>query len=72
MEHEGPRFDPEGRNLRHTHVTPSADASSWRVDQVLVDEAMLNDWMGTFEVDLVASRALDRPVLAWRSVAPIG
>jgi superfamily II RNA helicase len=70
-EHGALRFDPEARNLRHTHVTPSADAPRWLVQQVLVDPDLHNDWMAEFDVDLAASREANRPVLALRSLGPI-
>jgi hypothetical protein len=62
-EHAGLRLDPEARNLRHTHVEASEDGASWRVQQMLVDVAGLNDWVAELEVDLIASRATDAPVL---------
>ncbi|WLT33447.1 RNA helicase [Geothrix sp. PMB-07] len=62
--HEGPRFDPEGRNLRHTYVQPKADdAGTLVVQQMLVDRAELNDWALEVEVDLAASREARQPVL---------
>ena len=63
MEHAGPRLDPEARNLRHTHVQPSDDRTSWRVQQMLVDPEGLNDWVAELDVDLAASRDLGEPVL---------
>jgi superfamily II RNA helicase len=63
VEHTGPRLDPEARNLRHTHVEPSADRLSWRVEQMLVDPEGLNDWVLELDVDLAASRELGEPVL---------
>jgi hypothetical protein len=62
-EHGGLRLDPEARNLRHTHVEPSADRASWRVQQMLVDTAELNDWVMELDVDLAASREVGEPVL---------
>ena len=44
-EHSGLRLDPEARNLRHTHVQPSDDGATWRVQQMLVDPEGLNDWV---------------------------
>ena len=69
--HEGVRLDPEARNLRHTHVDPSDDRGTWRVQQVLVDPAVHNDWMAEFEVDLAASREANQPVLWLRGIGPI-
>lgn len=71
-DHEGVRFDPEARNTRHTHVAPDDDGRAWRVQQVLVDPALHNDWMAEFGVDLPASRQANQPVLWLRSVGPIG
>jgi superfamily II RNA helicase len=63
VEHGGLRLDPEARNLRHTHVEEAAGGASWRVQQMLVDTAGLNDWVAEWEVDLPASRAAGAPVL---------
>jgi superfamily II RNA helicase len=62
-EHGGLRLDPEARNLRHTHVEPSADRARWRVEQMLVDPEGLDDWVLELDVDLAASRELGEPVL---------
>jgi hypothetical protein len=62
-EHGGLRLDPEARNLRHTHVEPAPDRASWRVQQMLVDPAGVNDWVAEFAVDLTASRATSQPVI---------
>jgi hypothetical protein len=59
----GIRLDPEARNLRHTHVQPSEDRATWRVQQMLVDPEGLNDWVAELEVDLAASREVGEPVL---------
>jgi superfamily II RNA helicase len=71
VEHAHLRFDPEARNLRHTHVTPSADGRSWRVQQVLVDPDLENDWMAEFVVDLAASRDADRAVVGLLGIGTI-
>jgi hypothetical protein len=63
VEHQLLRLDPEARNLRHTHVSPSDDRQTWRVEQMLVDPEMVNDWVAEFEVDLAASRQTQEPVL---------
>ena len=63
VEHGALRFDPEARNLRHTHVSDIGDAAAWRVEQMLVDPDMHNDWVAEFEVDLGASRDAGQPVL---------
>jgi hypothetical protein len=65
-EHERLRLDPEARNLRHTHVSHSDDQQTWRVEQMLVDPEMHNDWVAEFEVDLAASREAQQPVLRLR------
>jgi hypothetical protein len=62
-EHIGLRLDPEARNLRHTDVAVDADHRSWRVQQMLVDTAGLDDWVAELEVDLVASRVSGEPVV---------
>ncbi len=62
-EHGGLRLDPEARNARHTHVEPSPDGAAWRVQQMLVDTADLNDWVLELEVDLASSRAAGAPVV---------
>jgi hypothetical protein len=63
VEHGPLRFDPEARNLRHTHVSESADGAVWRVEQMLVDPDMHNDWVAEFQADLAASRDAGQPVL---------
>jgi superfamily II RNA helicase len=69
VEHEGPRLDPEARNLRHTYVERSEDA--WRVQQMLVDSEMNNDWVAEFEVDLAASREAQEPALRLRRLGSL-
>jgi hypothetical protein len=63
VEHQQLRFDPEARNLRHTHVAHSEDGQTWRVEQMLVDPELHNDWVAEFDVDLGASRDAQQPVL---------
>jgi superfamily II RNA helicase len=63
VDHAGLRLDPEARNLRHTHVKPADDRTTWRVEQMLVDLEDLNDWVAEIEVDLAASREAGEPVL---------
>jgi hypothetical protein len=63
-DHQGPRLDAEGRNVRHTYVLPADDKRTWRVQQMLVDSEDDNDWVAEFQVDLEASRAAAAPVLA--------
>ena len=62
-EHQSLRFDPEARNLRHTYVTGTPEQPIWRVQQVLVDAEMVNDWVAEFDIDVAASRAKQQPVL---------
>lgn len=62
-EHGGLRLDPEARNLRHTHVSPSDEGGAWLVQQMLVDTEGLNDWVMELRVDLASSRELGEPVL---------
>ncbi len=69
--HERLRLDPEARNLRHTHVSTAADERRWRVEQVLVDPEMNNDWVAEFEVDLAASREANRPVIRLQRLASL-
>jgi hypothetical protein len=45
---------------------------TWRVQQVLVDPALHNDWLAELEVDLAASREANQPVLWLRAIGPIG
>jgi hypothetical protein len=71
IEHGQLRLDPEARNLRHTHVTPAPDPSTWRVQQMLVDTEGHNDWVAEFEVDLPASREAGQPVLRLLRLAPL-
>jgi hypothetical protein len=63
VEHGPLRFDPEARNLRHTHVSDAPEGGAWRVEQMLIDPDMHNDWVAAFEVDLRASRDAGHPVL---------
>jgi len=62
-EHQEMRFDPEARNLRHTHLEAKTGQQIWRLQQVLVDQEMVNDWVAEFEIDVDASRAAQQPVL---------
>jgi len=71
VEHPHLRFDPEARNLRHTHVTVAGDGRSWLVQQVLVDPEEHNDWVATFEVDLAASREESRPAMRLQDLGPL-
>jgi hypothetical protein len=66
VEHAGLRFDPEARNLRHTHITPNETPETWKIEQMLIDPELHNDWMAEFEVDLAASRNANEAVLSLR------
>ncbi len=70
-EHTQLRFDPEARNLRHTHIKVADDGLSWRVQQVLVDAEQEFDWMADIHVDLPASTDANRPVLWLRALGPV-
>jgi hypothetical protein len=70
-EHQAVRFDPEARNARHTHVDVAPDRHAWRVQQMLVDPEMLNDWVAEFAVDVTASRERQQPVLRLRRIGPL-
>ena len=72
VEHSLVRLDPEARNLRHTHVDRLDGQRTWRVQQVLVDPELQNDWMAAFDVDVAASREANRAVLRLREIGPIG
>jgi hypothetical protein len=63
VEHGPIRFDPEARNLRHTHVSEADDPGVWRIEQMLIDPDMHNDWVAEFALDRDASRDAGRPVL---------
>jgi uncharacterized protein DUF3516 len=71
VEHPSLRFDPEARNLRHTHVVEHEDRRAWSVQQVLVDSEGHNDWMVDVDVDLEASKAANRPVIILKSLGAI-
>ena len=71
-EHSGLRLDPEARNIRHTTVKPAGDGASWRVEQMLVDPAGLDDWMAEIDVDLAASRGAGQPVVRLLRLGPLG
>ena len=62
-DHGGLRLDTEARNLRNTSVAVAEDRASWRVQQMLIDPAGLNDWVAEFDVDLTSSRVSGEPVV---------
>ncbi|MCC7181904.1 MAG: DUF3516 domain-containing protein [Acidobacteria bacterium] len=70
-DHGAPRFDPEARNARHTYIAAAEGQPTWRVQQMLVDPEMLNDWVAEFDVDMEASRARQLPVLWLTRVGPL-
>ena len=61
--HASLRFDPEARNLRHTYITVDEEPRTWRIEQMLVDPEMDNDWVAEFEVDITSSLEASEPVL---------
>jgi hypothetical protein len=63
VDHQPVRFDPEARNLRHTHVSELEERGTWRIEQMLIDPDTHNDWVAEFEVDLAGSRDAGQPVL---------
>jgi hypothetical protein len=64
QEHKGPLLDPEGRNLRHTYADPRPEGKGvLLVQQMLVDQDSINDWVLEVEVDLEASREHQEPVM---------
>jgi hypothetical protein len=71
VEHGAMRFDPEARNARHTYIAGGEGQSTWRVQQMLVDAEMANDWVTEFEVDVEASRGRQQPVLWLTHVGPL-
>ncbi|MCL1908619.1 MAG: DUF3516 domain-containing protein [Holophagaceae bacterium] len=63
-EHAGPLLNPEGRNLRHTYSSQKPENGNiLLVQQMLVDEDSINDWVAEFEVDLDASREYREPIM---------
>jgi hypothetical protein len=70
-EHRAVRFDPEARNARHTYISAAEGQAAWRVQQVLVDDEMANDWLAEFEVDVEESRIRQQPVIWLRRIGPL-
>ena len=66
------RLDPEGRSSTRTFWGDERDAAGWSVSQILVDPEDRNDWEAHFLVLLPESRAANRPVIRFESVAPVG
>jgi len=71
------RLDPEGRNVKNTHVDDDGAGSTepgktWLIGQILADLEEQNDWEARFIVHLDQSRTENRPVLEFVSVRPVG
>jgi hypothetical protein len=66
------RLDPEGRAAKHTHWDETAPGNEWSVAQVLVDADDQNDWEARFVVRITQSRAENRAVVLFETVAAIG
>ncbi len=69
--HGAVRFDPEARNARHTYIAGVDGQSTWRVQQMLVDSEMANDWVAEFQVDVEDSRARQQPVTWLTRIGPL-
>jgi hypothetical protein len=65
------RLDPEARNVRHTHTTPSEDRNHWRVQQMLIDPGEANDWVAEFDADIPASRTSGETILHLLRIGPL-
>jgi len=50
---------------------PVSGAKVWKIEQIFVDEAELNDWSARFEVDLSASAEEGRAVISLIGIGPI-
>jgi hypothetical protein len=70
-EHQAVRFDPEARNARHTYISGDAEQPTWRVQQMLVDPEMVNDWVAEFEVNVHESRIRQQPALWLARIGPL-
>jgi hypothetical protein len=70
-EHERLCLDPNARNMRHTYILKDDPVSSWRVQQMLVDPAGLNDWVAEFRVNLDTARKTGEPALALLRLGPL-
>ncbi|MBL9186986.1 MAG: DUF3516 domain-containing protein [Opitutaceae bacterium] len=65
------RLDPAGRAAAHTHWLHEPTDPEWDVAQVLVDPAGLDDWEVRFAVPLAESRAQQRAVVRFDTVAAL-
>jgi superfamily II RNA helicase len=66
------RLDPEGRSAKHSHFEEDKDTGELLLAQVLVDPDDLNDWEVRFVVSCPESRAAQRAVVKFDTVAPVG
>jgi hypothetical protein len=64
-------LDPNARNSRHTYIIRDHPAANWRVQQMLVDPADLNDWVAEFLVHLDKSRQTGEPALGLLRLGPL-
>jgi hypothetical protein len=71
VDHGRLRFDPEARNAKHCRIEAEPGAKVWKIEQIFVDEAELNDWSARFEVALSASAEEARAVISLTGVGPI-
>jgi hypothetical protein len=71
VEHGPVRFDPEARNLRHTHVSDADEPRAWLIQQILVDPEMHNDWVAEFDVDLDESRKAGQAAVRLRRLGSL-
>ena len=60
---------------RATRGTPTSTGDAgqpiWRVQQVLVDAEMVNDWVAEFDIDIGASRGGQRPAMWLTRAGPL-
>ncbi|MFD2257332.1 DEAD/DEAH box helicase [Luteolibacter algae] len=57
------RLDPEARNMKHTKIEEIPGKKLWRIEQTLIDEEGLNDFLVILELDLEKSDETSAPVL---------
>ncbi|MDP3070887.1 MAG: DUF3516 domain-containing protein [Opitutaceae bacterium] len=65
------RLDPAGRAADHTHWLHEPTDPEWDIAQVLIDPAGLDDWEARFAVPLAESRAQQRAVVRFETVAAL-
>jgi superfamily II RNA helicase len=70
-EHSRLSFEPEARNIRHT-VVSKKDENVWIIQQTLVDIDGFNDWFAEFVVDIEKSKKVQKPVIKFSKISPIG